>query len=93
MDPSSIGIHAFEDNQSLIDSIYSTTNVKEDKRLIIDMAMLKEMVHKGELSSAKWTPGKDQLADILTKKGVSSLNLQSVVVSGKLPDKYRNICL
>ena len=63
-----IPIELFVDDHSLYDNVYSTKNVSE-KRLRIDIAILKQMVHEGELKIF-WMESKSQLADILTKKGV-----------------------
>merc|ERR1712080_27025 len=64
-------IHGVVDNNSLVDSSYSKTNVKEDKRLVIDMNALKEMMERSELKSVSWKKGKGQIADVMTKFGVS----------------------
>ena len=67
---SSIDIECFTDNQSLFDTVHSTNSII-NKRLRVDMAILREMVHKKEVL-IKWIETKDQLADALTKKGASS---------------------
>ena len=64
---SSIDIECFTDNQSLFDTVHSTNSII-DKRLRVDMDILREMVHKKEVL-IKWVETKDQLADALTKKG------------------------
>ena len=78
-------IHGYVDNNSLVESLYSTTNVKEDKRLVVDMNALKEMIEKLELKSVTWRSGKHQIADVMTKSGVSPLQIQNVLNTGKLP--------
>jgi hypothetical protein len=59
------------DNASLCQSVETTTQIL-DKRLRIEMAIMKEMIEKKEIKSIKWISTKDQLADCLTKKGVPS---------------------
>ena len=79
---SSIDIECFTDNQSLFDTIHSTNSII-DKRLRVDMAILREMVHKKEVL-IKWVETKDQLADALTKKGASSTRLMEALRSSHL---------
>ena len=62
--------------------MYSTKNVTE-KRLRVDLAILKQMVAEDELKVI-WTESKNQLADILTKKGVNSFKLMKVFENGSL---------
>ena len=38
-----------------------------EKRLKIDISVIKQALEKGELQSISWVPGKCQLADCLTK--------------------------
>ena len=44
------------------------------------MNMIKEMLEKKEINDVKWVEGSQQLADSLTKKGVSSNKLLSVII-------------
>ena len=67
---SSIDIECFTDNQSLFDTVHSINSII-DKRLRVDMTILREMIHKKEVL-IKWVETKDQLADALTEKGTSS---------------------
>ena len=71
-------IVCFVDNKSLVDAVYSTT-LLEDKRLRIDMAVLRNMLENGELSKISWINSKQQLADCLTKRGASTENLRHAV--------------
>ena len=70
------------DNRSLFDAIQSTTPV-EDKRLRVDMAILREMLIKGEIEHITWKPRMEQLADCLTKAGASPDRLFQVLDMGK----------
>ena len=73
----------FYDNKSLYDSLHSSTNVKEEKRLILDIALIKEMLQKNEINSVTLVR-KEQLADCLTKQGASSERLRDVIEAGCL---------
>ena len=80
-------IHCFVDNNSLVDNIYSSTNV-EDKRLVLDMCALKEMMEREELHSVRWVSKKRQISDVMTKSGASPVTLQRVLTTGKLCEDY-----
>lgn len=80
---SSIPIDCFTDNRSLCESIRSTKQVSE-KRLRLDVAGIKEMVDKKEVSSIHWIDASHQLSDCLTKRGVSCVRLLEVLHSGSL---------
>ena len=73
-------IRVFVDNKSLSDAV-KTTNVLADKRLMIEMAALREMVETKEII-VTWIPTEDQLADVLTKSGVNKLKLVNTIKSG-----------
>jgi len=73
-------VELYVDNHSLYDNVYSVKNVSE-KRLRIDIAILKEMVQCGELKIF-WVDSKSQLADVLTKKGVNPMKIAKVFESG-----------
>ena len=66
-----INIQCFTDNRSLKDSIYSTKTL-QDKHLIIDMAIIKEMITTKEIESVSWIESQLQLADCMTKIGASA---------------------
>ena len=76
-------IEAVVDNKSLVQAIAST-HLVEEKRLRRDISALKEIVEL-EHVSVRWVPGKDQLADCLTKEGASSSDLVRVIMGGRLP--------
>ena len=75
-------VEAITDCNSLFDNVNSTKLCTE-KRLRIDIAMLKQMQERKEII-LRWTESENQLADVLTKKGVSPLNLSRVITSGQL---------
>ena len=75
-------IDVYVDNKSLYDSV-QTTNSLAEKRLMVDMAALREMVEKKEICM-HWVPTDKQLADVLTKQGVNKEKLVNALVSGKI---------
>ena len=68
----------FSDNKSLIDAAHSTTQM-ENKRLQIDMGILREMLEKGELDELRWIDTKYQVANPLTKAGAPADYLMSII--------------
>ena len=78
-----INIQCFTDNRSLKDSIYSTKTL-QDKHLIIDMAIIKEMITTKEIESVSWIESELQLVDCLTKRGASATKLLDVLCNGKM---------
>ena len=50
----------------MIDSVHSTKTLKE-KRLKVDVSIIREMLEKNEISSINWCASEKQLADCLTK--------------------------
>ena len=77
-------IDCFVDNNSLVENVYSSTNVKEDKRLILDMCALKEMLEKKEIRSINWVENKRQISDSMTKVGASPTKLIQIICSGNI---------
>lgn len=77
-----IEIDALIDNQSTVDAVKSTT-VVDDKRLRREIGSVKQMLERGTIKSVKWVPGSDQLADVLTKRGVNGCKLLQVIQKGK----------
>ena len=71
-------IDCITDNKSLFDAVYSTKTLIE-KRLKVDICVIREMIAKGEVHSVKWKDGKYQLADCLTKAGTSCSRLLEVL--------------
>ena len=77
-----VSIVGITDCRSLFDAVNSSKAVT-DKRLRMEMAMLREMQERGEVLLS-WTETENQLADVLTKRGVNSLKLQRVLSTGHL---------
>ena len=78
----SVPVKAIVDNKSTVDAIHSTAPV-EDKKLRRDVARIKQMLNTKEIQSVSWCPGKEQLADCMTKRTASSFNLMKVFKSGR----------
>ena len=75
-------IQVATDSKSLFDCL-KTSNVIADKRLMIDMAAMREMTDRGEIT-VKWVQTEDQLADVWTNAGANKSKLLNVMSSGKL---------
>ena len=73
-------IVGFTDCKSLYDNT-CTSHIAQEKRLRIELAALREHVDKDELA-IRWISTKSQLADSLTKEGVSTQLLRRVVQEG-----------
>ena len=71
-------IHIFSDNDSLVKSVHSSTSV-EDKRLQIEVAVLRDMIKQQDVQEIRWIPTKLNLADSLTKAGANTAYLMSVL--------------
>ena len=78
----SIPVRAIIDNKSTVDAVHSTAAVS-DKKLRRDIGIVKQMLNEGDVTSLAWCQGKDQLADLMTKKTVSPFNLLSVFQKGR----------
>lgn len=70
------------DNKSLVDSLKSNKTVHE-KRLRIEISMIKEMINKKQIHAVNWIKADCQLADSLTKIGASTSKLISTISQGK----------
>ena len=77
-----IDIHTMTDNKSLFDNVHSSKMTVE-KRLIVDMSALREMVNKKEIIVHKIDSNKN-LSNALTKKGAPWLVLAEPLQKGKL---------
>ena len=68
----------FSDNRNLVNAVHSCTNL-EDKRLVIDVSILRDLLEQQELTELLWIATNFQLADVLTKQGASSKLLTNVL--------------
>ena len=80
-------LDCYTGNHSLFENIHSTKAMSE-KRLRIDIASIKQMVDRGEISSVKWIPIGYQIADSFIKRGASCKRLAQVLRSGHLHDIF-----
>ena len=76
-----IPIDVFTDNRSLVDALKSSKYVGE-KILCIDMAALKSYLYEKNIATIKWVNSANQLADILTKKNINSLQFVKLLHNG-----------
>ena len=67
-------IRAYADNQSVVNTLYSTKAV-DDKQLHIDIGPIKQLMQRNEVTSVQWIPGKKMLANVLMKRGAASFYL------------------
>ena len=51
-------------------SVYSSNNI-EDKRMKIEICVLRDYLKRGDIKEIKWVDTANQLADVLTKSGVN----------------------
>ena len=75
-------ITCLTDSKGLYDAV-NTTNTINDKRLRIEMAIVREMVENSEIA-LQWIKKGYQLADVFTKSGASSELLIEVLKNGKI---------
>ena len=71
------------DSESLYDSLL-TSNTLEDKRLKVDICVVRDYLKNREINEVRWIPTEKQLADCLTKSGVNPAKLLEVLHSAKL---------
>lgn len=82
LDLSMLDIHIMTDNKSLFDNIHSSKATSE-KRLIVDMSAIREMINKKEIIAHK-IDSHQNLSDVLTKKGAPWQTLTEPLQRGKL---------
>ena len=73
-DSSTIKVICKTDNSGMHDASHSSTQIL-DKRLRIEMAILREVLSNKEITDITWVPTAHQIADALTKKGVPSFKI------------------
>ena len=71
-------VQCYVDNKSLVEALKSSTSV-DDRRLRIDVALLKDMMQRREVDNISWVSTSEQLADCLTKKGASTDRLREAL--------------
>ena len=84
-------IKAITDNKSARDTIYSEKAL-DQKRLRADIAEIKEAIEEGTIHEVRWVTGQNMLADVLTKQGVKSQTLLSVLQEGRIDQNILYAC-
>ena len=84
-------VKAITDNKSARDTIYSEKSI-DQKRLRADIAGIKESIEDRTIEEVRWVAGQHMLADVLTKQGVKSQNLLSVLQNGTIDQKVLTAC-
>ena len=59
-------------------------SLEQLQRLRAEIAVVKESIEENIIEEVRWVQGAHMLADILTKHGVKSENLMSVLQEGKM---------
>ena len=77
-----IKIFCKTDNFCLYDFAHSSTQIL-DKRLRIEMAILREMLERKEIAEIPWVPTNTQIVHSLTKKGVPSFKILGFISEPK----------
>ena len=77
-----MNIIAYANNQSLNDTVHSTKQTLE-RRLIVDIAFISEMVNNNQILVI-WVEKNKQISDVLTESGVSQKSLLNIFKTGKM---------
>lgn len=78
-----VKIECKTDNHQLYDAVHSIRPI-QDKRLRIEIELLRQMLNRKELYSIEWIDKNNQLADSLTKFGSSSEKLLKTFITKQL---------
>ena len=76
--PDILPVHSITDSKSLFDALLSKKQIL-DRRLKIDICVIRDMMDRQEISKLHWVSTELQLADCLTKRGASSRKLLDVL--------------
>ena len=77
-----VPVRTIVNSKSMVDAVHSTAPV-EDKKLRRDVGRIKQMLNRNEVKSVSWCPGREQLADCMTKRTASVYNLMTVFKTGR----------
>ena len=72
-----------EDSKSLIESLHSTKKVKR-KTMRVVISSLQQLMKSGQIKAIHHVQTKSQIADVFTKKGVSSDLILDTVTNGTM---------
>jgi hypothetical protein len=78
-----VPITCFTDHKGLLESLFSTKLV-EDRRLRIEIAVMKQCIERKDINQVKKVSSSQQLADCLTKRGVDGNKLLTILQQGRL---------
>ncbi|CAC5421995.1 unnamed protein product [Mytilus coruscus] len=78
-----IAVNCFVDNKDLYHAIYSNKPVGE-KRLRVKINAIKQLLQDGELKELKWIQTNEQIANVLTKHGISGQDITRCFKKGLL---------
>ena len=81
--PEILNISLVTDCRSLHDNLNSNKAVTE-KRLRLEIAAIREALQRELIKESVWVSTENQIADVLTKRGVSPLRLLAALEKGKL---------
>ena len=73
-----IEIFCYTDNKSIVDALTSTKQIA-NCRLRLEVNALNDMIERKEISKVIWVKSNEQLADCLTKRGVSTDGLKQII--------------
>ena len=76
-DGKQLNIIAYTDNQSLYNAAHTLKQTLE-KRLLVDISAIREMVEKAEIN-VTWIEKSKQIGDILTKAGASQYHTRCII--------------
>ncbi|KAA8492079.1 Copia protein [Porphyridium purpureum] len=79
-----VELHLFTDSKCIFDSV-TTSRVTTEKRLALDLAVIREAFQRQEIARICWIRGEDNLADALTKVK-SNKSLARFLQTGKVLD-------
>ena len=78
-----VPVHSKIDSKTLEKAVFSTKNVS-DPILKRDVGRIQQLIQKGEITRVDHVRSADQLADVMTKKGVNPIKIQSILESGRI---------
>ena len=81
--PNSLPIVANEDSNSLLESVYSTKEVKR-KTMRVVISSIQEHLQNKILTEIHHVKSKDNIADVFTKNGVNTDRILNVLKNGSL---------
>ena len=68
-----VKVKCYTDSKSLVDSLSSLKQMEPCMKQ--DTLVVRDMLERGVIEPVTWVPSKDQLADVLTKRGVCTRRL------------------